>query len=127
MPLFIQLQHRHKCLRRQLHRPQVPHLLLARPVKSPILRGPHLYFTCSDGVNPPCAKVLLRKTLGRRWRGGSLSLAEGKKKMPPSYSSSFSTAINASVGSCTVPKFRIFFLPAFCFSSSFFFRVMSPP
>ena len=42
-------------------------------------------------------------------------------------SSSFSTAINASVGIWTVPKLRIFFLPSFCFSSSFFFRVMSPP
>ena len=38
---------------------------------------------------------------------------EGKKKMLSfSYSSSFNTAMNASVGSCTVPKFRIFFLPA---------------
>ncbi len=42
-------------------------------------------------------------------------------------SSSFSTAMNASVGSWTVPRVRIFFLPSFCFSSSFFFRVMSPP
>ena len=44
-----------------------------------------------------------------------------------SYSSSLSTAMNASVGSCTLPRLRIFFLPSFCFSSSFFFRVMSPP
>ncbi len=36
-------------------------------------------------------------------------------------SSNLSTAINASVGICTVPKLRIFFLPSFCFSSSFFF------
>ena len=42
-------------------------------------------------------------------------------------SSSFSTAMNASVGICTVPSERIFFLPSFCFSSSFFLRVMSPP
>ena len=41
--------------------------------------------------------------------------------------SSLSTAIKASVGTCTVPRFRIFFLPSFCFSSSFFLRVMSPP
>ena len=45
----------------------------------------------------------------------------------PSHSSSLSTARNASVGICTVPSWRIFFLPSFCFSSSFFFRVMSPP
>ena len=35
--------------------------------------------------------------------------------------------MNASVGTCTVPRLRIFFLPSFCFSSSFFLRVMSPP
>ncbi len=43
------------------------------------------------------------------------------------HSSSFSTAMKASVGSCTVPNVRIFFLPSFCFSRSFFFRLISPP
>ena len=42
-------------------------------------------------------------------------------------SSSLRTAINASCGTSTVPNWRIRFLPSFCFSSSFFFRVMSPP
>ena len=42
-------------------------------------------------------------------------------------SSSFRTARKASVGTWTVPRERIFFLPSFCFSSSFFFRVTSPP
>ena len=42
-------------------------------------------------------------------------------------SSNLSTAMNASVGSWTEPRERIFFLPSFCFSSSFFLRVMSPP
>ena len=51
---------------------------------------------------------------------------EGRRKCRYS-SSSLRTAIKASVGSCTVPRVRIFFLPSFCFSSSFFFRVMSPP
>ena len=41
--------------------------------------------------------------------------------------SSLRTAMNASVGTCTVPRLRIFFLPSFCFSSSFFLREMSPP
>ena len=41
--------------------------------------------------------------------------------------SSFSTAVNASLGRVTLPSWRIFFLPSFCFSSSFFLRVMSPP
>jgi len=44
-----------------------------------------------------------------------------------SSSSSFSTAIKASVGICTVPRLLMRFLPSFCFSSSFFFRVISPP
>ncbi len=42
-------------------------------------------------------------------------------------SSSLSTAINASLGTATVPNWRIRFLPSFCFSSSFFLRVISPP
>ena len=48
-------------------------------------------------------------------------------KLAHDSSSSFNTAMNASVGICTVPSERIFFLPSFCFSSSFFLRVMSPP
>ena len=43
------------------------------------------------------------------------------------YSSNFKTAKKASVGTWTVPRLRIFFLPSFCFSKSFFFLVISPP
>ena len=43
------------------------------------------------------------------------------------HSSSLSTAINASCGTSTLPSCRIRFFPSFCFSSSFFFRVISPP
>ena len=32
-----------------------------------------------------------------------------------------------SDGTATVPNVRIRFLPSFCFSSSFFLRVISPP
>ncbi len=39
----------------------------------------------------------------------------------------FRTARNASLGTWTVPNWRMRFLPSFCFSSSFFFRVISPP
>ena len=46
---------------------------------------------------------------------------------PVGQESIFSTARKASLGTCTVPNWRIRFLPSFCFSSSFFFRVMSPP
>ena len=42
-------------------------------------------------------------------------------------SSSFSTLMNAFCGISTEPTWRMRFLPSFCFSSSFFFRVMSPP
>ena len=86
--------------------------------------------TCSAGVNPACAEGFApgetaRTALARR---PTLRGPRGQKKMRVfSYSSSLSTAINASVGSCTLPRLRIFFLPSFCFSSSFFFRVMSPP
>ena len=41
--------------------------------------------------------------------------------------SSLRTAVKASLGRETEPSWRIFFLPSFCFSSSFFLRVMSPP
>ena len=54
---------------------------------------------------------------------------ERKKETAPSQlsESNFKTAVNASLGKVTLPSWRIFFLPAFCFSSSFFLRVMSPP
>ena len=42
-------------------------------------------------------------------------------------SSIFSAAMKASCGISTLPNWRIRFLPAFCFSSSFFLRVASPP
>ena len=70
---------------------------------------------------------------------GTPLINEGSKNSIPSvrqtpiclsvcYSSSnFRTAMKASLGTDTVPKVRIRFLPSFCFSSSFFFRVMSPP
>ena len=35
--------------------------------------------------------------------------------------------MKASLGTETVPKERILFLPSFCFSRSFFFLVISPP
>ena len=35
--------------------------------------------------------------------------------------------MNASDGTSTLPTWRMRFLPSFCFSSSCFFRVMSPP
>lgn len=45
----------------------------------------------------------------------------------PVQSPILSAAINASWGMSTFPNWRIFFLPAFCFSSSLRLRVTSPP
>ena len=128
--LLVQLEDSQERLRGQLHRAQTPHLLPARPAKSPTSRGPLSDFTCSGQMNCPCAKVFAS--------GENACTALPRRPAPrgprarrrcsrPSYSSSLRTARNASVGSCTLPRLRIFFLPSFCFSSSFFFRVMSPP
>ena len=43
------------------------------------------------------------------------------------FSSSFSTLMKAFCGISTLPTWRIRFLPSFCFSRSFFLRLMSPP
>lgn len=39
----------------------------------------------------------------------------------------FKMDMNTSDGTSTEPMLRMRFLPSFCFSSSFFLRVMSPP
>ena len=54
-------------------------------------------------------------------------IKNGRKAVFYQSLSNLRTAMKASVGTWTVPRFRIFFLPSFCFSSSFFLRVMSPP
>ncbi len=52
----------------------------------------------------------------------------GENQRRPVYSSPMrSAAMKASCGICTLPYSRMRFLPSFCFSSSFFFRLMSPP
>ena len=73
--------------------------------------GPGFHFQGS----PPHPARLRRSTLSKQER----ALAHS--------SSSFRTAMKASLGTDTVPKVRMRFLPSFCFSSSFFFLVMSPP
>lgn len=42
-------------------------------------------------------------------------------------SSNFKTSKNAFCGMSTLPIWRIFFFPSFCFSSSFLFLLISPP
>ena len=130
--LLVQLEDGHECLSGKLDGTKTPHLLFARPTKGMAFCGdPIKDFTCSAEVNSACAKVLGRwpKTLVRRvTRRPAMQGPRGQKKLLFRYSSSsLRTAMKASVGSCTLPRERIFFLPSFCFSSSFFFRVMSPP
>ena len=75
---------------------------------------------------------LLRYCPGEEWSRAELAWGVlGRGPVSPldiaQSLSSLRTAMKASVGTWTVPRFRIFFLPSFCFSSSFFLRVMSPP
>jgi len=48
-------------------------------------------------------------------------------KVLQAHPSIFNALINACCGISTFPNWRIFFFPAFCLSSSFRFRVASPP
>ena len=61
------------------------------------------------------------------WSGGAAGPGKSPRFGENQSSSSLSTAMKASLGSSTEPMRRIFFLPSFCFSSSFFLRLMSPP
>ena len=64
-----------KRLGRHLDGTEVPHLLLARPMKCGYISwGPFQDMTSSAEMNSACGKVLLRKTLVTRTGGG-----EGKK------------------------------------------------
>ena len=113
----------------QLHRTQAPHLLLPAP-QSLRLGGPSLIYMLGANELPLRQGFRLRRK--RLYGAPAPPRSAGPRGQDedapaPSYSSSLRTARNASVGSCTEPRLRIFFLPSFCFSSSFFFRVMSPP
>ena len=103
--IAVQLQHRHEGLCGHLDGAQIPHLL----------------FACERIFDPLTGELYF---ISRRTAAGALPRAGRQKDQSLS---SFSTAMKASVGTWTVPKFRIFFLPSFCFSSSFFLRVISPP
>ena len=75
-------------------------------------------------IAPTEGRVPFIPPFGNRSVAGAISSRPGGGNQS---SSSFRTAMKASEGTETVPKVRIRFLPSFCFSSSFFFRVMSPP
>ncbi len=127
---LIQLQHGHEGFGTQRTVSNVRIFFFARPTKSLDFAGnPSWDLTCSGGVNPPCAKALpaANPLYGAAAPPRCAGPQRAKTRCPGPHSSSFSTAMKASVGNCTVPRVRIFFLPSFCFSRSFFFRLMSPP
>ncbi len=66
------------------------------------------------------AKERRGQELGRVLVGDTVGPAHGSSLIR-------STARNASCGISTAPTIFMRFLPAFCFSRSFFLRVMSPP
>lgn len=55
------------------------------------------------------------------------SKAAGQQSTGNGHQSSFNTSKNAFCGTSTLPIWRIFFLPFFCFSSNLRFREISPP
>ena len=127
----------------------VPHL----PYKSPppLLSSPHDTALLPARLEPPPTSIIRNpkqqtrraqektkrvefsgsiKPLPMATEKGAWRLADGGQDAPPTrnpYRPSFSTAMNASCGISTCPTIRILFFPAFCFSSSFRFRVTSPP
>ncbi len=74
---------------------------------------------------PPCGVLPLRGEASRPLG----SPERGSKSALPYFLSLFvfKISIKTSLGTSTVPIWRMRFLPSFCFSRSFFFRVMSPP
>ncbi|SFN77658.1 hypothetical protein SAMN05428984_0709 [Sphingomonas sp. OK281] len=74
--------------------------------------------------------VTTEDELGRSPSSLALASAKPLRRLPlGAYASSpiLSAAINASCGMLTDPYSRIFSLPFFCFSRSFFLRLASPP
>ena len=80
--------------------------------------------------------VILSKGTPRRARFGPMQSTAGAEVKRTSLPSSrpgppqlsiFNAAMKASCGMSTFPNWRIFFLPAFCLSSSLRLRVASPP
>ena len=64
MSIAVQLKDGHEGFGRHLDGAEVPHLLLARPMKCGYISwGPLQDMTSSAEMNSACGKVLLRKTL----------------------------------------------------------------
>lgn len=119
--------------------------LISLPIKTLIIGGPLSFFLgiiSIKGFNTPTyypmsdIKYIAFLSLGIYLFLIFLSLAREQKRMWNSHpfkilisysSSNFSTDRKASCGTSTLPSWRIFFLPSFCFSRSFFFLEISPP
>ena len=119
--------------------------LISLPIKTLIIGSPLSFFLgiiSIKGFNTPTyypmsdIKYIAFLSLGIYLFLIFLSLARDQKRMWNSHpfkilisysSSNFSTDRKASCGTSTLPSWRIFFLPSFCFSRSFFFLEISPP
>lgn len=118
---------------------------LSLPIKTLLIGGPLALFLAIIGVKGlntstyyPMTdfKYIAFLALGIYLFLIFLSIARDQKRMWISHpfkiiifysSSSFNTDRKASCGTSTLPSWRIFFLPSFCFSRSFFFLEISPP
>ena len=78
-------------------------------------------------VDAPLGEVLRHLVLGPENHFADSDVASVPASIQARYSSTLSTARNASCGISTEPTDFIRFLPSFCFSRSFRLRVMSPP
>ena len=97
--------------------------------------GGHVANTCAhvprcgwhgggDGAAMPCPLKRRRQPIPSPNR---VVVAAARAARGAQFSSIFRAAMKASCGISTLPNWRIFFLPFFCFSSSLRLRVMSPP
>ena len=119
--------------------------LISLPIKTLIIGGPLSFFLgiiSIKGFNTATYypmydfKYIAFLSLGIYLFLIFLSIARDQKRMWNSHpfkilifysSSNFNTDRKASCGTSTLPSWRIFFLPSFCFSRSFFFLEISPP
>ena len=120
--LLIQLEHGHEGLG-DLHSPQAPHFSFSCPREGVAFPGDPIPISFARA-----GESALRQGQAEPGRYAALCAPpraarprKAKENAAVTPRPSLSTAINASVGICTVPRLRIFFLPSFCFSSSFFF------
>ena len=124
--LLVQFEDSHEGFGGKLDGAEGVHLFLADPQKRAFAESCRS-LSSSGGMDPPCAILRFAPNVRRKRRTPLCGVGRRRKSCAAYSSSSLRTAMKASVGSWTEPRERIFFLPSFCFSSSFFLRVISPP